>query len=768
MRYKIILFVVSLILFMSLINATTIYLNESTGAVSGGLGGVNYIEKFGIKFNVTNSSTTYSLVNITKFPQSTCSNAYLMDSSFNQLATASFSGVTATFTPYALNYSTQYYAVCDYGGGTGKHASNSSPTSPSTLALTFTSSRDNGGDSALGTRWDIAGINLSINIASTDASINLTSPVNGSILSTSGENFTANYNLTGSINYNWTNATYYIWKNGTLFNQTTISLALVNNTNSNLFIDNFTADNYIWNIRACYQNSTFANCTWALTNSSFQVTGFTVNSESYSNTTLEGSSENFIINISITPGFQVTSASLIYNGTNYSGTFTNLGGGNYSVSRSLTVPSVSTNTNISFYWAFVLDNGFISNTTTHNQTIYDFGIDNCSTGTIPLFNFSMLDEDSQQFLNASGNNTIIKIEMNLRNPTNGVSIINFSKLYTAINPARICASAALGNSTFLTDLIVEYSSFNRFKEFYNIQSYNLNISSTAQNISLYDLSNDTGQEFKITYKDSNFVPVANALINIQRKYVDEGLFKTVEIPKTGAGGYTAGHLIRNDAIYNIIVSKNGEVLAVFEHIIAECQNPLLNSCEINLNSYGSSSLPTDFTDDDDISFTLTYNSSDNTVNSIYTIPSGATANIALNVTLFDRLGNISVCNDYLISAGGSLSCTIPGSFGNSTVIAILYKDNVQVGKAIIKLNQNPSDIYGDNLIFIAMLIFLVIVGVGASSDSPMFMGISLAVGSIVLIGMNLVYSPSLFGVGATILWFIIAIGLVLVKGSDRS
>ncbi len=67
-----------------------------------------------------------------------------------------------------------------------------------------------------------------------------------------------------------------------------------------------------------------------------------------------------------------------------------------------------------------------------------------------------------------------------------------------------------------------------------------------------------------------------------------------------------------------------------------------------------------------------------------------------------------------------------------------------------------------------MIIFLIIAGIGASSDNPMLMGIMLIIGSVILVALNVVYSPSFIGVGATILWFIIALVLILIKGGSRS
>jgi len=168
-----------------------------------------------------------------------------------------------------------------------------------------------------------------------------------------------------------------------------------------------------------------------------------------------------------------------------------------------------------------------------------------------------------------------------------------------------------------------------------------------------------GQEFKITYKDDQFNTVPGAIIQIQRKYIDEGVFKTIEIPLISSAGYTIAHLIRSDAIYNLIILKDGKVLDSFTNIVANCQNPTFTDCEININSFATGISPEDFTVGDDFSTTLTYDRTTRLVSATYVIPSGVSATTTLNVTLFDALGTSAVCADSLFAAGGTLSCTVP-------------------------------------------------------------------------------------------------------------
>jgi hypothetical protein len=394
------------------------------------------------------------------------------------------------------------------------------------------------------------------------------------------------------------------------------------------------------------------------------------------------------------------------------------------------------------------------------------GIDSCSSFTNQLFNITMKDEDSQNQLDGILDNTSVKLTFSISS-LNKSLVSNYSNNFSYVNPVRICIEHPLSNiSSYRLDGLIEYSSLNRFTEFYNFQNYVLSNITTNVSINLYNLNSTRGTSFKITYKDTNFVPVEDAIIQIQRKYVDEGIYKTTEIPKTGTAGYTIGHLVVNDVIYNLIIMREGNVLAIFSDIVAACQSPLIQDCQINLNELSSSVLPNSFVNTNDATFTMTFNKTTRNVDSIVAVPSGGVSTFLLNATLFDSLGNHSVCSDSFYGAGGELTCTVPSAFGNSTIVASLYKDGSLIGQSIISLNPNPSDIYGGSLIFIALFAIVMIIGI-ALTDNPMVFGLILGLGSIVMVALNIIFTPSVVGIGATILWFIVSLVLVLIKGSNR-
>lgn len=504
-------------------------------------------------------------------------------------------------------------------------------------------------------------------------------------------------------------------------------------------------------------------------NLTFQSGGFIENSVTYNQNTISGANEDYKINLTFDSSQYTINVKLNFNGTNYSATTSDTG--NVRVySKSLTLPTISTPENVSLIWYVDITNGTTNtyNSNTYYQTISTFAIDNCSVYTFPLMNFTLYDEDDQSLLNGVNDSTSIKIDFTFYSIEDNIVVLNYSDIVSSVNPAQLCLLNDLNQTSYKLEGVVQYSSLDRFSEFYHFENYTLSNSTADINFKLYDLSNSTGQEFKITYKDANFVPVDNVILDIQRKYTGTGQFLTVERPKTGGEGYTTAHLVPADAIYNIYVLQKGTVVATFENIIASCQNPLITDCEINLNSYGSGGLASDFTNANDITFTsINYDTDTRVVSTTFIIPSGVSADVNLEVTLYDRLGTTAVCNDTVSSVSGSLSCTVPASFGNTTVIAKLYKDGVQVSQAIILARETPQTLYGDILILASVVMFLFFIGFGASSDNPMVMGFALIFGTITMVALNIFYSPSFFGAGASILWFVVAVILLAIKGASR-
>lgn len=587
-------------------------------------------------------------------------------------------------------------------------------------------------------------------------SVSLISPANGITVLDSTNFFVAN--VTQGAGDTLQSVSLYI--NGTL-NQTNVSGL------SGVYY-NFTTQLpfgfWNWSIVATGNNGQIT--TSATRNITIANAVFITNA--YNPFVLETTTQTFYTNFTLATGLTLSAVNFTYNQTNYSASFTQINGTSYNATVSLLTPSVTTNTNISFNWTLFLSDSSVVKSANYQQQVQDFGIDNCGSNTLMIMNLTMKDEDNQNTLNGVGQNTTIKINLNLYpNGTKTVPTATFSALYNQTNPARVCISSALGSSIFYIDSQIEYTASNYADEFYNIQNYSLNATSNpSQNMSLYDLISGRDQVFLVTYRDSNFLPVAGALIQVGRLYVDEGLTKTVEVPITDTLGSTVANLVLNSVVYTFTVTKNGQVLAIFTNNLAKCQNPSITTCEIDLNSFSSSFAVTNFTKEADFLYTLTYDKSIRLVSSTFSIPSGGVSNITLNVTGADAVSTF-LCSQSVVTSSGTISCTIPASFGNQTAYATLYRDGVQVAYGQVSNAQNPKNVFAGLQVFLGLIAILTLIGAGVS-DNPVYTGIWLVIGFGTMISLDLVASNGFIGAGATILFLVVGVWLLIVKGGKRT
>ena len=593
-------------------------------------------------------------------------------------------------------------------------------------------------------------------------------PTNNSVTNLNSVNLNASLEI-GSIGHELRNATISIfYNNGTLFNRKTKTISgIANETNFN--ISGFTQNKFKWNILTCSNDSSTSVCGSADNNFTLNWRGFSIVSESWNNLTIEGNIERFDLNITLNPGLQISSAILVYNNTNNLGTFTNTGGNNFTLSRLINVPAVSTQTNLSFYWSILFNQGEVTNTTTHNQTVKNIGIDDCSSNTVMILNYSLRDEEDRDFLNGTLFNTTIEIDVDISPLGTTNTIINFSNIYTKINPAQVCLSIDLSNTRYRMDVTTRYESKDRISEFHHIQNNTLTNLTIPLEIDLHDLKTADSTTFLITFENRDFLPEENALIDITRKYVGDGIFRSVEIGKTDANGQTLGHFVVSDATYTLVVSKEGTILATFDNILAVCNDAVIGDCKINLNAFSTSTPLEDFRERGGITHTgLSFDKDARTITTSFTSTTGGTVTVLLNATKFDRFGNEQVCSDSLTSSAGSLTCTIPESLGNITIIADLFSDGFLVSTEIFSINPDARANWGGSY---STAIFMGILAVDTIAlmfiSSPVGILIGALLGLILVSVLVIINSGSILGTSSALIWFIVAIAIVIYKIVQR-
>lgn len=590
-------------------------------------------------------------------------------------------------------------------------------------------------------------------------------PFNSVVVTLNAPANNSNNVANSALTFNWTStANVGSLVNSTLFindspNETISVTGTSNITTTSKIIS--TSGRYSWVVTSC--TSTFC------TNSSrqfFNISSVIVNSVTYSSTIAEGISNNFLANLSLAPLLGLSSAYLNYNGTNYSTITSSLGNNYYLLNVSLVSPLVTGSTNYTFFYHIGLNDSTTFLSGNYYQIVSDFAIGSCSSYNQTLYNFTIVDEDSQTKINAS-NSSYAAGTFTLYTAA-GVLMSNYSAAYNNTNPFQVCISnnSLQSNESFLIDAIVQYKANGYATEFYNIRDQVLNSSLIYTNITLYDLNSSVAQEFLVTFTDENFNPVSDALITVTRKYISEGIFKTVEIPITDANGEAITNLRLSDTIYTFKVYKNGILLATFENQVAFCDNIATGDCTIPLNTYSSTIVPSTFENVDDYTFNIAYNKTTRVITASFGIPSGTAATSLFNVTVLSNSGSTAVCSSTLLTSSGTFTCTVPASYQNNTLLVELSKNGNKVGALALDQSPTPESLYGASRVFLSIAIFLLLIGIGLA-DSPMVYGVFLIIGSIGLLWINLVDKVSYLGATSAIIWFVVAVVLVLVKGARR-
>lgn len=601
--------------------------------------------------------------------------------------------------------------------------------------------------------------------------VNLLAPADGT--SKYRGNFTLNASLVQwpvYVSNNVTNVSFKIWNNqGTLIYNNLSSLPASNQTIHNISLP---YGLYKWNAFGCFKNASIGNCQFAVENFSL-ISGPNVNSLNYSNLTYELSSEVYTINITFDSEiYNNVAATFYYNGISYIGTKIGTGD-NVTFSSSLSIPTVNVEQNITGIWAFSFFNNTGTsyvNSSSFIQTVRDLSVDNCTINNLLILNYTLKDEDSRGFITPAGTttNTSIQLSVYISPIGNYNPLVNFSMTYNNTNPASVCInSATLGSAQYRLDAIAQYASVLRATEFNYIQNFTLNSSNVPRQVDLYDLLITNAQEFLITFKDSNFLPIADAIIDIKRQYVGPGQTLSVEVPKTDITGKTLGNFVLSDVIYDIVVSKEGVILASFSNQRVYCQDITIGQCELNLFQGASVSGVQNFKSYQNVSYYTLFNQTSRAFTFVYFTIDGTTKTIDLNMTAYNGLLlNQSVCQQSVTSASGTLTCTPTVSVQNKTLIVTVEADNVLILTQHIAPYDPSFNQRGVGRFLLAAVIIasLTLMGVGGG------LGIALVffVMSLVFVALlNLVDFGGFFGPVSAFVVIVLGVAIIVYQMQRR-
>ena len=410
-----------------------------------------------------------------------------------------------------------------------------------------------------------------------------------------------------------------------------------------------------------------------------------------------------------------------------------------------TLPSVTSDTFTNLTWTYNLTIPELNGQIISNQTIANFGLDNCSVFTTRAYNISVLDETTDNLI--TGNASIDAYFLVYLNN----HYYNFSITWDNNNTYGLCIYPDT-TSYNVTLAQFEYGSLG-----YDNKNYywnNVILSNVTKQLDLY-LTNGTSM-ITITVVDENDNRIEDAFVYIQSYDLGTDTYTTTEIVRTDFNGQAVAQMVLYTQWYRFLVVYQGNVVLTTgsKKILT---NSIFLTITLGSNNLGSYDIV------NGINCNVSYSNTTTYFTYTWVNPTGESVIATLEVYKVTTYTDLLINSSSTTSASGTIFLSI-GTPTNNTYTAKCYitldGQRFICGTPTSYEYGGSWRVYGTNGIFLSFLLIVFLVCVGAWSP----------VASIVLmlIGFFVSYLTGLFHLSPSILISLIIIGgITLYKLSRR-
>lgn len=359
-----------------------------------------------------------------------------------------------------------------------------------------------------------------------------------------------------------------------------------------------------------------------------------------------------------------STASLVYNNTVYSVLGTT-GFQSINFSANVLAPNISgVARNITFVWTYNVSGQV--NSLTKGQWVSRYIFDNCSVGKNKTLTIKVFDEEQPSIpivssLEVDGyywSDPLYKKHINYA--------LNKSSTYT------FCLENGL-NQTLFTDLYLKYHPTGGFTQsFYFV---NESLRNRQVNYSIYNFVVTAGlSDLKLTLRNFlDYSYLENVYVKMLRYYVGEGVWRTVQMDKSGGFGQTFFNIKEENTDYKFIFfDENNNILESTGSMKFVCSGGVCDITKI-LTPYGAVS------PDDGLLVSLSFDNDSSSVLANWTDIFGVSADMRFVVSKESFTGNYTICDDSGSGSGGSFSCNVAGHTG--TIYAQVFSTQYGVTRS---------------------------------------------------------------------------------------
>jgi hypothetical protein len=436
----------------------------------------------------------------------------------------------------------------------------------------------------------------------------------------------------------------------------------------------------------------------------------------YNNYTYETAYEQFIANISLAEGAEVSLVQLVYNGTNYTISNVSSSGGYYSLERKINIPlnvNGSANQTNEFYIRFTYGGTSSQIFGPYEQNSSFINLVQCRGAyTIQALNFTFYNEYSQSNINAANNKTTIYSFYKYWLGDGSVyKNYSFQNITSTINNYTFCISPYLPNNyTFKTNMDMEFYAEGFRESKYYLR--NSTLTNTSNNILLYLLPEDYATKFFLTFKYGTEI-VSDATVTVQKFFTGLGMYKTVAILLTDADG-KATMWQEVDKTFKYSIVQNGVLLGEVERV------SICSATPCSLNIMITTAIDSAFEAYDEyysanVLSNLSYNKTTNMVTYSFIDISGLANYFRLEVKQV-KLNSVgaTICDVTSYSSAGTLYCNLTGYDGDFFATGYISRSPEKVDKILsFIIDDDVLGNLGVTGVFIVMILIITLV-IGAA------------------------------------------------------
>ncbi|RLA46952.1 MAG: hypothetical protein DRQ97_06840 [Gammaproteobacteria bacterium] len=368
----------------------------------------------------------------------------------------------------------------------------------------------------------------------------------------------------------------------------------------------------------------------------------------------EGDSFDIWFNLTYDPSFTID-ASLLWNGTAQNVTQQNGSNWRY-FSATFTNQSLGT---YWYYWTINVtqDDGNVSQfTINETHAVEDWYIDACGGATVTTMRWRQYNENTP----ASALNGTAQVLIEYWPVSKNNSKI-FNHTYGSANFFEVCLSPA--NLNFSADVYLQNTVAGAFTHRFYVQNGSFN--NVTTNYTIFNFNNQTGlSDMKITTRlEDDYSYLENVLVYLQRQYIGEGVWRTVQMDRSGDYGLLFFNILEQNTDYRLIYyDVVNNLLHQTTSMKFVCGSGVCDLTQL-LGDYEVT------TTSDQVTAVVSFDNATRVITVDWSGPPAESHTVELAAIKETVTGPLTLCSGIQVGASGTFSCNASGVSGQVFVTA---------------------------------------------------------------------------------------------------